>query len=119
MRAGVALALLLIGCAPTGGAPISYGGEARRSPAPNWAEGTPLSAYALRPAEVQPFDPRETPRTHRVGADESLYDIATAYRIPLRALIDQNRLEPPFTLSPGRVIDLPPPRLHRVERGES
>lgn len=91
------------------------------APAPNWAdgEGTPLSAYALQPGEAQPFDPTHLPRTHRVSADESLYDIATRYQVPLRALIDQNRLEPPYALTPGRELQLPPPRFHTVGRGES
>jgi len=89
--------------------------------APNWAdgEGTPLSAYALQPNEAQPFDPAHLPRTHRVGADESLYDIATRYQVPLRALIDQNHLEPPYALAPGRELQLPPPRFHSVSRNES
>ena len=47
----------------------------------------------------------------------TIFRIAT--RFPLRALIDQNRLAPPFALAPGRVIELPPPRFHRVVRGES
>jgi murein DD-endopeptidase MepM/ murein hydrolase activator NlpD len=89
--------------------------------APDWAdgEGTPLSAYALQPNEAQPFDPAHPPRTHRVGENESLYDIATRYQVPLRALIDQNHLEPPYTLTPGRELQLPPPRFHTVARGES
>ena len=87
---------------------------------PNWAdgEGTPLSAYAMQPNDTQPFDPAHMPRTHRVSGDESLYDIATRYQIPLRALIDQNHLEPPYVLENGRVLDLPPPRFHLVARGE-
>ncbi|MBK8544172.1 MAG: peptidoglycan DD-metalloendopeptidase family protein [Caulobacteraceae bacterium] len=95
----------------------------QRAPAvqeqPNWAdgEGTPLSAYALQPEQT--FDPANLPRTHRVSGDESLYDIATRYQLPLRALIDQNHLEPPYTLGDGRVLDLPPPRFHVVRRGES
>lgn len=86
---------------------------------PNWAdgEGTPLSAYALQPSQT--FDPANLPRTHRVTGDESLYDIATRYQVPLRALIDQNQLEPPYALSDGRVLDLPPPRFHVVRRGEA
>lgn len=85
---------------------------------PNWAdgEGTPLSAYAMQPS--QGFDPENLPRTHRVSGNESLYDIATRYQVPLRALIDQNNLEPPYTLANGRVLDLPPPRFHVVRRGE-
>lgn len=91
-----------------------------QAPPADWAagEGTPLSAYALRPEDVQPFDPAHMPRTHRVGANESLYEIATTYQVPLRALIDQNALEPPYALTPGRELRLPPPRFHTLERGE-
>ncbi len=95
-----------------------------RPPAPqepsNWAdgEGTPLSTYALQPGDAQPFDPANIPRSHRVTGDESLYDIATRYQAPLRALIDQNNLEPPYALTQGRVLELPPPRHHLVRRGE-
>ncbi len=98
-------------------------GRKQRTPQqePDWAagEGTPLSAFALRPEDAQPFDPARLPRTHRVGANESLYDIADRYQIPLRALIDQNRLEPPFALAPGSELQLPPPRFHVVARGET
>lgn len=137
LRRALPLALLLAGCASASPAPISYGGGAQPpeppaaaagaprsspvAPAPDWAaaEGTPLSAYALRPEEAQPYDPAHLPRTHRVGANESLYDIASAYQVPLRALIDQNRLEPPYALAPGRVLQLPPPRIHVVAQGET
>ncbi len=90
-------------------------------PAPDWAdgEGTPLSAYALRPDDVQPFDPAHPPRSHRVGENESLYDIAARYQVPLRALIDQNQLAPPYMLTPGSELRLPPPRFHTIARGES
>jgi murein DD-endopeptidase MepM/ murein hydrolase activator NlpD len=146
-RAAVFLALMAAGCATGSPAPIAYGGGGDRSGPPaaprverrevaredpparapavqeaaDWAdgEGTPLSAYALQPEDAQPFDPARLPRTHRVGADESLYDIAARYQTPLRALIDQNNLEPPYALSPGRELRLPPPRFHTVARGES
>jgi murein DD-endopeptidase MepM/ murein hydrolase activator NlpD len=147
-RAAVLLALMAAGCASGSPAPIVYGGSGdrlgppasppaetarasnqtmpARTPAvqeqqPDWAdgEGTPLSAYALQPGDAQPFDPARLPPTHRVGAGESLYDIASRYQAPLRALIDQNNLEPPYTLAPGRELRLPPPRFHRVASGES
>lgn len=82
-------------------------------------EGTPLSTYALQPDEAQPYDPARPPRTHRVGPNESVYDIATRYQVPLRALIDQNNLEPPYALSEGRDLQLPPPRFHVVGRNEA
>jgi murein DD-endopeptidase MepM/ murein hydrolase activator NlpD len=59
------------------------------------------------------------PATHRVGANESLYDVATRYQVPLRALIEQNRLEPPYAVAPGSELRLPPPRFHVVARGET
>lgn len=144
-RAALLSCVLLSACAASQGAPISYGGSAqpprtaaphaprRAAPpappqraqaperAPDWAagEGTALSDYALRREDTFPYDPTNPPRTHRVRGDESLYDIATAYQIPLRALIEQNRLEPPYALTPGRELELPPPRIHRVARGES
>lgn len=88
---------------------------------PNWAdgEGTALSQYALQPGDAQPFDPARLPRSHRVDGEESLYDIASRYQVPLRALIDQNRLEPPYALSRGQELTLPPPRFHTMARGES
>jgi murein DD-endopeptidase MepM/ murein hydrolase activator NlpD len=147
-RAAFFLAFMAASCAAGSPAPIAYGGggdrlgppasppeTVRRSqdetmpartpavqePAPDWAdgEGTPLSEYALQPGDAQPFDPARLPRAHRVGANESLYDIASRYQVPLRALIDQNNLEPPYALSPGRELRLPPPRFHTVARGES
>jgi murein DD-endopeptidase MepM/ murein hydrolase activator NlpD len=85
---------------------------------PDWAAGpgTPLSAYALQPS---PYDPAHLPATHRVEAGQSLYDIATLYQLPLRALIDENHLQPPYALPPGTIIRLPPPHIHVVAQGES
>lgn len=92
----------------------------RETEAPNWAAGPgmPLSAYALQPDEAQPYDPANPARTHRVEAGETLYGIASAHQTPLRALIDQNRLEPPYALTEGQELRLPPARLHRVAAGE-
>jgi murein DD-endopeptidase MepM/ murein hydrolase activator NlpD len=143
MRLALLLTLTAGACATGSPAPIAYGegrepvtpartpatpGQApavqaapSTAPAPDWADGdgTPLSTYALQPGDAQPFDPAHLPRTHTIGGDESLYDVATRYQAPLRALIDQNQLEPPYALAPGRVLELPPPRLHLVARGES
>lgn len=102
-------------------APPQPSRERPRQAAPNWADGQgrPLSDYALQPDEVQPYDPAALPASHRVTGEETLFDVATRYQVPLRALIDQNQLEPPYTLSSGRELQLPPPRLHTVRRGES
>jgi LysM repeat protein len=144
-RLAFLMAAALAACAGAharAGAPIQYGAEgsddaargaesetapgrafaSRPSPSgQDWADGpgTPLSAYALQPGQAQPYLPGRLPRSHRVVANQSLYDVATMYQVPLRALIDQNHLEPPYTLPPGTVLQLPPPNLHIVENGET
>jgi murein DD-endopeptidase MepM/ murein hydrolase activator NlpD len=133
MRVPLLLALLLCACASASPAPVTYRSSsaardeqaqapsrAQPQSAPNWAanEGSALSDYALRPEEAHPFDPARPPRSHRVRDGETLYDIASTYQVPLRALIDQNNLEPPYALAGGRTLRLPPPRFHTVARGE-
>ena len=145
LRAAIFLGLLTISGSASAQAPIIYGSPSSGPPAssrqdvssapqvelppPNrveagaasapQAETTALSDYALRREDVQPFDPSSPPRTHTIGANETLYDIATRYQIPMLALIEQNQLAPPYALSPGQSIELPPPRFHRVVEGES
>jgi lipoprotein NlpD len=103
------------------GAPAPEPVAVQQTPVPDWqdGEGRSLADYALQPEDAQPFDPARLPRTHRVSGEESLYDIASRYQVPLRALIDENNLEPPYALAPGRELQLPPPRFHTVARDES
>jgi murein DD-endopeptidase MepM/ murein hydrolase activator NlpD len=54
-----------------------------------------------------------------VQAGDTLFAISTHYQIPLRALIDVNRLSAPFALAEGQVLSLPAPRFHRVQQGET
>jgi murein DD-endopeptidase MepM/ murein hydrolase activator NlpD len=142
MRLALLPAFLLAACASGERAPISYAGgapaRAERAPRPDeapastapapaprheadWADGpgAPLSRYALRPEDVQTADAAHTPRTHRVGRGEQLYDIATRYRIPMLALIEQNHLTAPYALTPGSELRLPPARIHIVAQGET
>ena len=84
---------------------------------PDWAAGpgTPLSAYALQPNRT---DPANTPRAIRIGRGQSLSDVATLYQIPVLALIEENGLQPPYTLPPGSTLRLPAPNFHVVRDGE-
>jgi murein DD-endopeptidase MepM/ murein hydrolase activator NlpD len=104
---------------------VSYGSPGQNAPvetvrpSADAADRGGLAAYALRPEDVQPFDPARQPRTHIVAVNESLQNIAVRYRVPVLALIDQNRLEPPYQLAPGRRLELPAPRIHVAQRGET
>jgi murein DD-endopeptidase MepM/ murein hydrolase activator NlpD len=139
-RVVLLFALCLSACASSQGAPIAYGGGAwanaprpappsvvappdaappRAHPSFTPAPDAPLAAYGLQPDDVQPYDPLRRPRTHRVGANESLHDIAVAYQVPVLALIDSNALEPPYALNEGQVVRVPPPQVHVVAAGET
>ncbi len=50
---------------------------------------------------------------------ETIYQVARRHRVPLRQLIQTNRLVPPYRLAPGRRLRLPPPRIHVVQPGET
>ncbi len=54
-----------------------------------------------------------------VSRGETLYQVARRHRVPLRELIQVNRLTPPYRLAPGRRLRLPPPRIHVVQPGET
>ncbi|MGE3143505.1 MAG: LysM peptidoglycan-binding domain-containing protein, partial [Hyphomonadaceae bacterium] len=104
--------------APPPSAPHSS--PAPEAPQAGWeGPGTPLSAYALRPEEAHPYDPARLPQSHRVQPGQTIYDIATLYQIPLRALIDQNCLSAPFALHVGQVLRLPPPRFYTIAAGDT
>ena len=103
---GLVLCALLVG-----------GTGAATAQQPDWAAGpgTPLSAYALQPNQI---DPANTPRSIRIARGQSLSDVATLYQIPVLALIEENGLEPPYALPPGSVLRLPAPNIHVVRDGE-
>jgi murein DD-endopeptidase MepM/ murein hydrolase activator NlpD len=65
--------------------------------------------------------PKDDPsrRSVQVLKGDTLYDISRRYSVNMRALIEANRLEPPYALDAGKVIYLPPPNIHTVERGET
>jgi murein DD-endopeptidase MepM/ murein hydrolase activator NlpD len=69
-------------------------------------------------AMSQPRD-NKTKRAIAVQRGDTLYEISRQYSVNMRALIETNRLEPPYALDPGMTIYLPPPNTHVVERGET
>ncbi|MDP3736104.1 MAG: LysM peptidoglycan-binding domain-containing M23 family metallopeptidase [Hyphomonadaceae bacterium] len=64
---------------------------------------------------------RDNPKARaiQVMRGDTLYDISRRYSVNMRALIETNKLQPPYALDPGEVVHLPPPNVHVVERGET
>ena len=54
-----------------------------------------------------------------VGKGDSVYALARRHRVSTRAIIDANRLRPPYLLRPGQRLDLPRARTHVVKGGET
>jgi murein DD-endopeptidase MepM/ murein hydrolase activator NlpD len=65
--------------------------------------------------------PKDNPRARAVEVrrGDTLYDISRRHSVNMRALIETNRLEPPYALDQGSVVYLPPPNVHVVEHGET
>ena len=54
-----------------------------------------------------------------VRPGDTVYDISQRYDVPVRSIIDDNRLQPPFKLELDRQLNLPQPRHHVVARGDT
>jgi murein DD-endopeptidase MepM/ murein hydrolase activator NlpD len=65
------------------------------------------------------FDPANPPTQTLVMRGETLFNIAERTRSPLQALIRTNNLAPPYTISPGQALVLPPLKVHVVAAGET
>ncbi|MFQ5953659.1 MAG: peptidoglycan DD-metalloendopeptidase family protein [Kiloniellales bacterium] len=89
------------------------------------------SALALPgPPSGRPPTPKPAtrlPGTQPVPADgmiavrpgDTLYAISRRYGVPVRTIIDDNRLRPPYLLKVAQRLRLPQPRHHVVESGDT
>ena len=55
----------------------------------------------------------------RVRKGDTLYSIAGRNDIPMRAIIEENNLKPPYTLSVGQYLKLPKIQTHRVRKADT
>lgn len=55
----------------------------------------------------------------KVEAGDTVYALSRRYDVPVRAIIDTNRLTPPFALQRGQTIQLPAQRYYTVKPGET
>jgi murein DD-endopeptidase MepM/ murein hydrolase activator NlpD len=54
-----------------------------------------------------------------VQRGETLYQVSRCNKVPIRALIDANHLEPPYVLQAGQKLVIPHPQTHTVAAGET
>jgi murein DD-endopeptidase MepM/ murein hydrolase activator NlpD len=54
-----------------------------------------------------------------VKPGDTVHSLAERYRVPVRNIIDLNRLRPPYRLISGQPLLIPKPREHRVASGET
>jgi len=62
---------------------------------------------------------RATVKRHIVRKGETLYALSKRYKVPVRALISNNKLRSPYTLSVGQRLVVPVTRVHTVKKGET
>ena len=55
----------------------------------------------------------------RVRKGDTLYRISKRHDIPMRAIIEENNLKPPYTLSIGQYLTLPRAKIYRVRSGDT
>lgn len=59
------------------------------------------------------------PGEYVAGAGDTVYTVAQRNGVGVRALIDENKLQPPYALQPGQRLRIPPQREHTVQAGET
>jgi murein DD-endopeptidase MepM/ murein hydrolase activator NlpD len=92
-----------------------------RKPAPASAPApatTKLAAPARAPVRALSGGPVEAV-AYRVQAGDTVYGVARRFAVPVRGVIDANRLQPPYGLRVGQVLRVPNPRRHRVQAGDT
>lgn len=57
--------------------------------------------------------------SHIVRRGQTLYSISRAYNAPLRALIVENNLRPPYNLEIGQRLSVPQSKTYRVKSGDT
>ncbi len=75
--------------------------------------------YRATGAVTRPAPAEEAKRTVTARSGDTVYAIARRHGVSVRALIDANRLGPPYRLRVGQELVLPRPREHVVARGET
>ncbi len=75
-------------------------------------------SYRGAPAPVSRI-PVPADGMHTVERGNTVYAISRLYGVPVRAIIEENDLHPPYLLRVGDRLRVPRPKTHRVARGDT
>ncbi|QDO98837.1 peptidoglycan DD-metalloendopeptidase family protein [Ferrovibrio terrae] len=83
--------------------------------------GTPAPTVRTQPVQQQPSAPAASSLDDAVIVQpgDTVYALSRRYNRPVRAIIEDNSLQPPYALQPGQRLNLPQSRFHTVQRGET
>ena len=98
--------------------------RALRAPLLALAVMLPLTAACQRSGPLPPVTtvgnaPDSAGGAFIVARGDSLYTLSRRYNVPLRDLIEVNRLSPPYHLEPGQRLVLPSARQYIVQKGDT
>lgn len=99
----LALALFVAACGSSSERPWWEGGPSSQSPSP---AGRPV-------ATAHPGG------TYVVKRGDTVYSISRAHNVPVRSVIDANRLSAPYKIEVGQRLTIPAGRFHIVQRGDT
>ena len=106
----------------TGACGIFYdnsGSGTTRPAQPARAQPAPRGSFVAVPAPGSPAIPVPASGIHTVVRGNTVYSISRLYGVPVRAVIEINRLRPPYLLSVGQKLALPGRRGHKVAKGDT
>jgi murein DD-endopeptidase MepM/ murein hydrolase activator NlpD len=99
----LSLALFVAACGSSGQRPWWEGGPSGRSPSP----------------VARPIDTVHPGGSYVVRRGDTVYSISRAHDVPVRSVIDANRLSAPYRIEVGQRLTIPAGRFHIVQRGDT
>ena len=76
-------------------------------------------AYNKPAPSAAAAQPAAGPGEYVTATGDTVYTVAQRNGVGVRALVDENRLQPPYALQPGQHLRIPAQREHTVQAGET
>ncbi|PKQ03286.1 MAG: M23 family peptidase [Alphaproteobacteria bacterium HGW-Alphaproteobacteria-11] len=84
-----------------------------------WWDGGPSASGSPRAPLARPASLVAPGGTYIVRRGDTVHSIARAHDVPLRSIIDANRLNAPYTIEVGQRLTIPAGRFHIVQSGDT